>query len=757
MQEPGYPIDEDQRLKTLVSLDILDAPPVETLDRITRIAARFFNVQTVLISLIDKERQWFLSCEGSNTKQTPRNISFCGHAILGKECFIIPDAQSDERFSDNPLVTNEPFIRFYAGQPLFSKHGYALGVLCLNDPTPRIFTKEDVVALQDFAAMVQDYLQSLESEKDAIKIKASLTASESKFSEVFNKSAIGIALVSLTGEWLQINSCLCNFLKYTAEELSQKTFQDITHPDDLANDLVNVDRLLKGKIKSYSMEKRYLRKDGVFVWALLTVALARTADNKPHFFISVIEDISERKKAELDLHQLQVELEDRVETRTAELKVAIQQLNNEIAQRVSIQNLLNIEKERFRLTLENTSDAFIEIDENNLIIAWNVSAERIFGWRAEEVIGKSLNHLIIPDHFVSAHEHALLHYKSTGIATMMGRRLQLEAKRRSGELFPIEITLNENKVGDKRFVSAFLHDISERKAAEAELISSKVRLQTIADNMPALISHISSELCFLFANKSYETFFDIPLDQILGQPIQAVIGEAAFEKAKPFFARALHGEQVTFESTLKTRKGEVELQTTLIPCEMVDNGFYILALDISELKRLQGVFEYEASHDLLTELPNRRGFNLLLNDVIESFPHKRKGMSLLFLDLDNFKRYNDKYGHDFGDQVLKTFANVIRDTVRATDIVARLAGDEFTIILTELSAPEQDVTIICQKLLSALERVTRIDNIPVVLSASIGAAICYSGEFISHDLLMSKADSAMYRAKVAGKATFAIN
>jgi two-component system sensor histidine kinase/response regulator len=124
-----------------------------------------------------------------------------------------------------------------------------------------------------------------------------LRLSEERFSNAFEYAAIGMALVSLNGRWLKVNQALCDSIGYSAEELNGKTFQDITHPDDLEADLANVRQLLDGEISSYKMEKRYFHKEGRVVWVLLGVSLLRDKQNKPLYFISQIEDISEIKQA----------------------------------------------------------------------------------------------------------------------------------------------------------------------------------------------------------------------------------------------------------------------------------------------------------------------------------------------------------------------------------------------------------------------------------------------------------------------------
>ena len=162
MKQPDIPQDEATRLKTLRSLNILDTPEEERFDRLTRLAKRMFDVPIALVSLVDENRQWFKSCEGLDVRETPRDISFCGHAILGNEVFIIPDARNDERFSDNPLVLNEPKIRFYAGCPLRYLNGSKLGTLCIIDRKPRMLGGEDLEAFKDLAELAERELVAVQ-------------------------------------------------------------------------------------------------------------------------------------------------------------------------------------------------------------------------------------------------------------------------------------------------------------------------------------------------------------------------------------------------------------------------------------------------------------------------------------------------------------------------------------------------------------------------------------------------------------------
>ena len=162
MKPPDIPEDEPLRLDTLRSLTILDTPPEERFDRLTRMANRLFDVPIALVSLVDENRQWFKSCVGLDVSETPRSVSFCGHAILGDRIFIIEDATQDPRFADNPLVVGEPHVRFYAGCPLRDVEGHKLGTLCIIDREPRTLSGEDCDILEDLAAMVERELAAMQ-------------------------------------------------------------------------------------------------------------------------------------------------------------------------------------------------------------------------------------------------------------------------------------------------------------------------------------------------------------------------------------------------------------------------------------------------------------------------------------------------------------------------------------------------------------------------------------------------------------------
>ena len=354
MKAPNPP-DEAQRLASLHQYAVLDTPVEACFDDLTALAAHICEAPIALITLIDEERQWVKSRVGWDVTETTRDIAFCTHVVQQKALLIVPDATQDARFVDNPLVQGDPGIRFYAGAPLVTEEGFVLGTLCVIDRTPRIMTAEHQQALQVLSRHVMVQLElrrrTLEVEKlrcerehiaaalqqehsdveriqqdrarlakaeqtgrqlletnersrlallsvleDQKHIEATLRDSEQRFRATFEQAAMGIALVALDGQWLRVNQKLCDIFGYTRETLLERTFQEMTHQDDLVSDLDHMRLMLAGQISTYIVEKRYFHQNGTIVWASLTAALVRTATGAPDYFIAVIEDISERKR-----------------------------------------------------------------------------------------------------------------------------------------------------------------------------------------------------------------------------------------------------------------------------------------------------------------------------------------------------------------------------------------------------------------------------------------------------------------------------
>ena len=223
---------------------------------------------------------------------------------------------------DLPRVAEAWSHALATGQPYDSEHRIRMA-----DGSYRWMRSRAVPRRDPASDAVLRWYGATEDVHDRHEAEAALREGEARFRATFEQAAVGMAHVALDGTWLRVNHRLCTKLGYTAAELRARTFQDITHPDDLEADINNARRLLAGEVANYSMEKRYIRKDGATLWAELTVALVRDAAGAPLYFISAIANISARKAAETALRDLAATLEARVGERTRQLSEVVAELD----------------------------------------------------------------------------------------------------------------------------------------------------------------------------------------------------------------------------------------------------------------------------------------------------------------------------------------------------------------------------------------------------------------------------------------------
>ena len=448
------PLHETERLAVLHELQLLDTEAEPVFDALTRTASALLDVPVAVVSLVDATRQWFKSKTGLEATETPREVAFCAHAILGDKPFVVPDATADERFAANPLVTGELGIRAYAGVPLLTAEGHAIGTLCAIDHKARQFTSKQIQLLQDLATIANREILGREQAIRARNVsERSLRAVEERerlYRATVDSAGIGISMVGLDGRWLRINARMCEILGRPAEDFHRLTFRDITHPDDLEGDLELVRQLLEGQGSGYALEKRYLRPDGSVVWGRLTVTLVRDAQGQAQHFVSLVDDITQRRATEDALQQLRQQLERRVEERTAELQRANQSLGESHA------SLERLSREQ-QLMLDNELFGICRFRGRHILWA-NTALERMFGYGARELAGKSSRILYADDEtyeFVGREGRAAIKGGGT-------YRTQVEVVRRTGERFWVD--MNGAKLSEEAGESLWmLHDITAMK------------------------------------------------------------------------------------------------------------------------------------------------------------------------------------------------------------------------------------------------------------------------------------------------------
>jgi PAS domain S-box-containing protein len=342
--------------------------------------------------------------------------------------------------------------------------------------------------------------------------------------------------------------------------------------------------------------------------------------------------------------------------------------------------------------LTHAPDAFIGLDPDGLINEWNRQAELTFGWTRVEVLGRRLSDLLIPEPQRAAHEAGLRRFMHSGAGDVVNSRIEVMALRRDGAEIPVELSVAAVRDGDRFAANAFLRDISDRRAADARLAASEQRLRTIADNLPVLISYVDHDERMQFVNETYRTWSDVDPVAAIGHKVADVVGSELYAQRRDALKAALAGRRVEFDVVSHARGERRCLHTVYVPDVRDDGrvmGLYALSSDVTALKAVEEKLNEQARVDPLTGLPNRRAFDERLRLSVARNRRNRKQMALLFLDVDHFKQINDTHGHGVGDQVLKEFAGRLLSAVRQTDTVARLAGDEFVIILEGLNDADE--------------------------------------------------------------------
>jgi len=284
--------EEDKRLAAVRRYGVLDTPPEGALDKITELAAAVCHTPIALISVVDEQRQWFKSKVGFSASETARDVSFCHHALQGPGLFVVPDASLDSRFADNPMVTGDPQIRFYAGMPLVMPTGEAIGTLCVFDRRPRKLTKTQEQVLRVLAEQVVTHLElGLQSRKRAW--------SERLLKTVTDSARVGLMLVNKERRYVRVNDVRAGFYNSLSPAIVGHRVQD-TLPDIYEQQIRPwLDRAFAGQRVSYELRRRI--GDEAQYYAVTYEPT--TMEGCEPAVIVVITDITPIKEAETALHE----------------------------------------------------------------------------------------------------------------------------------------------------------------------------------------------------------------------------------------------------------------------------------------------------------------------------------------------------------------------------------------------------------------------------------------------------------------------
>jgi PAS domain S-box-containing protein len=367
---------DNDRVAIVHALNILDTLPEERFDRVSRLASCVFNVPIVLISLVDSERLWFKSCLGLSITETPRAHSFCTHTILQNKPLVVLDASSDPRFTQNPLVINEPYVRFYAGHPLVGPNGHPLGTLCLMDHNPRPMSQPDLDNLRDLAAIVESELYATDELTQALGHEQTTMADVQWMSTLVENTRSFIGLSTLGGQTLLINAAGQRLVGVQSrEEMLTTKVNDFLLPEDQStfSQQILPQVLEQGQWRGEFRLCHFINKEIIPID--LQIVLIRHPDtDQPFALATIAQDIRLHKIAEKEM-SMQKQLFENL--------VAVAQATSK------------------KLNLEDTLQSVLEI----AITLTNATHGTLLLFDEHEVVPHTI---LVKDDIIPAHKHALM-------------------------------------------------------------------------------------------------------------------------------------------------------------------------------------------------------------------------------------------------------------------------------------------------------------------------------------------------------------
>ena len=550
---------------------MLDTPPEREFDDLTYLAAQICDTPIALITLLDQERQWFKSCVGLTATETPRDISFCAHAILEHELLVIPDATADERFADNPFVTGEPHVRFYAGAPLVTPEGQALGTLCVIDTVPRQLDQNQQEALRRLGRQVIALLEARpdattkmglsrlvrhQAERQRLMLAAEtarqdadrLEVSEVRYRRLFEAAQDGILILdAASGKIEDVNPYLCDLLGYARDDFLGKqlweigTFQDIVANQDAFRKL---------------QEQAYIRYNDLPL-------------------------------ATKEGQRISVEFVSNVYTSGAQ--EVIQCNIRSITQRKEAESTLWKREQQFRAVFDNALDAIIITDNEGRFLEVNEAACELYGVSREQLLSMKLSEFYAPAwDFAQANRDFRAAGRQKGefqIVPPGGTEKHVEYAATADFLPNLHLTA--------------LRDITERKRAEAALHESEIRYRALAEAAPDGVFIVNRDGIMQYINHHSAQRFGLLPEAVVGKSLMELFPPQIAEVSQHDINRVFQSGAPRYEERhLTFQNRDFWMGTWLVPLKNAAGEVTEVmgvARDITEQKQLEATLRASES------------------------------------------------------------------------------------------------------------------------------------------------------------------
>jgi len=752
--------DEHGALDALDALDVLDSEPEMAFDELVRTASLACGVPISLITLIDRDRQWFKANVGlEGLTETPRDVAFCAHAVLDGELFEVPDATKDARFSANPLVLGDPSIRFYAGAPIHLRDGHRVGTLCVIDRTPRTLTPMQREILQSMSNVAAQMLEGRRAMRALRRSEAFLDRT-GKIAGVGGwEYDVATAHLVWSAEMRRIHGVGPEYRPALQAALS------FFPPDSTGRLQAAYSRCMEGGT-SWNLELPFKRADGAARF-VRTVGSAQSASGKLVRLIGTLQDVTDQVLA----RQALKDANDRVALATDAGGIGVWEID--LATRG-----ITWDDRMFALYGVEGRDA-ISSDE------WRERLPRESYAALRSALDAAVSGTSDVDlqHSICWPDGTVRHLKSAARLTRdpSGRPVRLigtswdvtealevaaeisEQRRIASIQAKIAVAANESTSLTEAFRTCI--DLLCGEGSEWELGHVYVRSADDSDRLipTGIWNAAASDVSRSFRQETARTSFTPEVGTVgavLREKKPVVVQELGAESFRRFASASESGLRRTVAAPVQvgdrvmavlefysSRSGPIDERFLSLATyaglqlgRVVDRERnQMLAAQQTEGLRAQSMI------DELTQLYNRRGFMKLAEERLRSGQRS----FLLFADLDGMKRINDELGHEAGDVALVETAGVLRRTLRSSDIIARLGGDEFVALTSETGSFDPDALV--ARIESDVSRVNKEGRLPFTLAMSVGVSgPAEQGTSVAE--MLKRADELMYEKKQARKA-----
>jgi diguanylate cyclase (GGDEF)-like protein/PAS domain S-box-containing protein len=702
--------------------------PSELYQQVCEVAVSGGQIINASILLPDAETEWAciaaVAGEGADTLRSirisfdanrPEGQGLVGAAFREKRPVVSNDLIGGARVPPWRITADQLKLASGAALPLI-RNGQSVGVLLLYSREKFAFDEQIIELLERMAQNIVFALGNFDRAIEKQQAEHALRQNEEKYRGVLENMSDGYFEVDLKGTYTLVNKAMCRLHMGTKEEVLGLNYRDYMDEETAAYVRRVYNEVFHSGAQAELTEYRVLRQDGTACVAQTAMQLIVDENGVPCGFRGVTRDNTERRDAE---------------------------------------EALRASEEKYRSILESIADAYYEVDLAGDMVLYNDAFSRLTGYGLTEMIGWNYRRYQAKDEAAYVYAQFNEVYR-TGIAK---KGIDWRLLHKNGEKVLCEgsIHLIRDALGVPKGFRGILRDVTERRGMETALRDSEERFRDLTE--------LSSD--WYWEQDGNYRFIQIDGDVFAksGMAAGEYLGKSLWEM--PFDNLSVeqwgeHRQQLEegaafYELVLRTGGDRAHRYISVSGLPVTDSqgrliGYRGTGKDITENKTAEERIRHLASHDILTGLPNRMMFNQILSHTVQQARRYDRMFGVMFIDLDHFKEVNDTFGHDAGDVLLKHTANRLTQNVRGSDFVARLAGDEFVVLVHEIRHPDE-LAAIAQKVVAALREPIMLAGSVHHVTASVGICV-YPDDGQDEEALMKHADAAMYRVKRSNKDNF---